>query len=60
MTRKVYLVVDCLNAPGRVYAVFAEEDTALDFRDRYHEDEADVEERTLLYGQHTSVGGYIQ
>jgi hypothetical protein len=58
--QKVYLVVDTLNAPGRVYAVFADEESALDFRDHYHADEADVEERSLLYGQHVSSSGYIE
>jgi hypothetical protein len=60
VTQKVYLVTDCLNAPGRVYAIFAEEEAALDFRDRYHEDEAVVEERTLLYGQQVSLSGSIE
>lgn len=57
--QKVYLVVDNYNSPGRVYAVFAEEDAAIDFRDHYHADNADVEERTLCYGQQTACSGYI-
>jgi len=57
---KVYLVVDCANAPGCVYAVFDDEESALDFRDHYHEDDADVEERSLLRGQHVSCSGYIE
>jgi hypothetical protein len=57
---KVYLVVDVMDAPGRVYAVFADEESAQDFRDHYHEYEAEVVERTLLYGQHVSSSGYIE
>ena len=57
---KIYLVEDCLNSPGKIYAVFAEEEAALDFRDHYHEENANVVERTLLYGQHVSPSGYIE
>ncbi len=60
MPDKVFLVVDCLNSPGKVYAVFGEEKGAYDFRDRHHMWGADVEERTLLYGQHVSESGYIE
>jgi hypothetical protein len=60
MTSKVFLVVDCLNSPGKVYAVFGEEKGACDFRDRHHRWEADVEKRTLLYGQHVCESGYIE
>lgn len=49
--QKVYLVVGAMNAPGRIFAVFAEYDAAVDYRDRYLEDEASVEERGLYRGQ---------
>lgn len=57
---KIYLVVGAVNCPGRVFACFAEEDAAIDFRDHYHPEEADVEERTLCYGQQIAANGYIE
>ncbi len=57
---KIYLVEDCLNSPGRIYAAFAEKDAACDFRDHYHYDNAEVVVRTLLYEQQTSYDGYIE
>jgi len=48
---KVYLVQGCVNCPERIFAIFAEEDAALDFRKHYHEEEAEVVERTVYYGQ---------
>lgn len=47
---KVYLVEDTENAPGRIYAVFAEEQDALDFAAMCLAD-CIVVERTLFYGQ---------
>ncbi len=57
---KVYLVEDEYLAPGRVYAVFADSEEAEDFREQYHADEAKVVPRTLLYGQHVAVSGYVE
>ena len=49
---KVYLVVDTHNAPGRVLAVFADEENAERFVDAARLwDVAEVYERTLFYGQ---------
>lgn len=53
----VFLVVDCMNAPGRVYAVFADRNDAVWFADALEDTEAEVEERTVFYGQ-PSVRGY--
>ena len=49
---KVYLVVDTVNNPGRVLAVFADEENAERFVDaaRFW-DFVEVCERTLFYGQ---------
>lgn len=57
---KIYLVVDCADSPGRLYAVFAENDAAEDFLNHYHYGNAQIEERTLLYGQQVSAVGYIE
>lgn len=57
---KIYLVEDTKYSPGRIYACFAEEEAAVDFRDKYHCDNAEIVERTLLYGQHTSSNGFIE
>ena len=49
---KVYLVVDINNSPGRVLAVFADEENAERFVDAARLwDVAEVCERTLFYGQ---------
>ena len=49
---KVYLVVDINNSPGRVLAVFADEENAELFVDSARLWEvAEVNERTLFYGQ---------
>lgn len=48
--KKIYLVVGTQNCPGRVFAVFVNEEDALAHRDFYLEDEGDVEERSLLLG----------
>lgn len=54
---KVYLVVDTHNAPGRVLAVFANEEDAVSFLVMSGLDEsADIEERTLFYGQPPTTG----
>ena len=49
---KVYLVVDINNSPGRVLAVFADEEDAERFVDAARLwDFVEVCERTLFYGQ---------
>lgn len=49
---KVYLVVDINNSPGRVLAVFADEENAERFVDAARLwDFVEVCERTLFYGQ---------
>ena len=49
---KVYLVVDTHNAPGRVLAVFANEEDAVAFVESARLWEvADINERTLFHGQ---------
>ena len=49
---KVYLVVDINSSPGRVLAVFADEENAERFVDAARLwDVAEVHERTLFYGQ---------
>ncbi len=53
---KVYLVEDCANAPGRILGVFADKADA-EFLVDDLPDAAQVEERTLIYGQ-PSVCGY--
>lgn len=55
----VYLVIDCVNTPGMVFAVFDDLDAAIDFKEHYHPDDAEIETRTLLYGQQLSGSGYI-
>ena len=57
---KIYLVEDVLNAPGRIYACFAEQEAAEDFLEHYHPEEAVIVERTLLCGQHITLTGYIK
>ena len=54
---KVYLVVDINNSPGKVLAVFADEEDAWDFIAASGlEDDAGVGERTLFYGQPPNPG----
>ena len=54
---KVYLVVDVNNSPGRVLAVFADEENAELFVDSARLWEvAEVYERTLFYGQPPGKG----
>ena len=54
---KVYLVVDVNNSPGRVLAVFADEEDAWDFIEAAGLKGATVlEERTLFYGQPPNRG----
>lgn len=54
---KVYLVVDINNSPGRVLAVFADEENAELFVDSVRLWEvAEVYERTLFYGQPPNPG----
>lgn len=56
---KVYLVEDCGNNPGRIYAVLASEDDAQRFADAISgatETEAHVVERSLIYGQPPHLG----
>lgn len=49
---KVYLVVDIHNAPGRVLAVFANEEDAVAFVESARLWEvAEINERTLFHGQ---------
>ena len=49
---KVYLVVDTHNAPGRVLAVFANEEDAVAFVESARLWEvAEIDERTLFHGQ---------
>lgn len=52
---KVFLVVDTHNAPGRVLAIFADEEDADLFADALS-DSCDVESRTLWYGQPPNRG----
>jgi hypothetical protein len=52
---KVFLVVDCHNAPGRVLAVFADKEDAEWFADAI-DTPCDVEPRTLWYGQPPNRG----
>jgi len=49
-TQKVYLVEDCENAPGLIYAVFDDLDSAERFADSLEESVC-IEERTVFYGQ---------
>ena len=54
---KVYLVVDVNNSPGRVLAVFADEENAELFVDSANLGEvAEISERTLFYGQPPNPG----
>lgn len=56
---KVYLVEDCGNSPGRIYAVLASEDDAERFKDAINgalDTEAQVIERSLIYGQPPHLG----
>ena len=54
---KVYLVVDINNSPGRVLAVFADEEDAERFVDAAQLwSVAEVCERTLFYGQPPEKG----
>ena len=51
---KVYLVEDCGNSPGRVYAVMASEGDAEMFAnavEAHNKTQCDVIERELYYGQ---------
>jgi len=52
---KVYLVEDCCFAPGRILAVFANEEDANRFAEALDYD-ACVKERTLFYGQPPAPG----
>lgn len=58
MARKIYLVEDIANSPGKIYAVFAREEDAYDFVDDFYPEEAKVVERTVCYGQQSA--GYIE
>jgi hypothetical protein len=51
----VFLVIDSENAPGRVLAIFANEDDAIHFQDST-EESSSMEERTLNYGQPSNMG----
>lgn len=54
---KVYLVEDINNSPGRVLAVFADEENAELFVDSARLWEvAEISERTLFYGQPPNPG----
>ena len=54
---KVYLVEDVIMCPGKIYAIFADEEDAWDFIAASGlEDDAGVGERTLFYGQPPSPG----
>lgn len=53
--RKVYLVIDCETTPGQVLAVMASEEDAHAFAGALVE-RADVEERTVIYGQPSRRG----
>lgn len=47
---KVFLVIDCENAPGRVLHVFAHQTEAERFVD-WHETECYIDEREVQHGQ---------
>jgi hypothetical protein len=52
--QKVYLIEDCGNSPGRIYAVMADEDDALSMGDAIEaakQTQCRVVERTVYYGQ---------
>ena len=51
----VYLVEDCANAPGRILAVFRNEEDAIAFAEQLPEDSC-VERRTLQEGQPQVLG----
>ena len=54
---KVYLVEDNDTRPGTIYAVFADYEDAVSFLVMSGLDEsADIEERTLFYGQPPTTG----
>ena len=50
----IYLVEDCHNSPGKIYAVFADEADAENYASFF--DYAQVVPRTLYYGQPPFVG----
>jgi len=52
---KVYLVEDCDNAPGRILGVFANREDA-EFLVEHLDCAADIQERTLIYGQPPNRG----
>lgn len=56
--KKVYLVEDISNAPGRIYAVFDDEETAGWFADAIEDGviQCQVVPRTLFYGQPPNRG----
>ena len=54
---KVYLVEDVIMCPGKIYAIFADEEDAWDFIEAAGLKGATVlEERTLFYGQPPNSG----
>jgi hypothetical protein len=54
---KVYLVEDVFNSPGRVLAVFANEEDVVAFVESANLGEvAEISERTLFYGQPPNPG----
>lgn len=57
--QQVFLVEDVSNAPGRIYAVFADEEDANWFANAISDDviQCEVVTRTLQYGQ-PSIRGY--
>jgi len=48
---KVYLVEDTGNMPGKIYAIFADKEDALSFKESLQPRRVEVKERTLFYGQ---------
>jgi hypothetical protein len=48
---KVYLVEDTGNSPGKIYAIFANEDDAISFKESLQPRRVEVVERSLFYGQ---------
>lgn len=54
---KIYLVENTENSPGKIYAIFADYEDALDFLHAAElEDECAVFERTLWHGQPPNKG----
>lgn len=57
---KIYLVQDCLNSPGKIYAIFNDEESAKDFASLIESDEDGVSctvvPRTLFHGQPPNRG----